>query len=651
MSIIATDLRFAFRQLKKAPGFTLTVVLTLALGMGATTAVFSVVEGILLRPLPFIDPERLVLVGDHVGGGPNTPVTAREIGTYTAASSAFASSGGYISQAYELSGNANPEEIRAARFTAGVFPTLQVNPLIGRVFNQQEDESHQPIAVISYALWLNRYNRDPQVLGRSILLDRKAYTIIGVMPRSFEFPLQPGHLNRTQLWVPMSFTPDELSDAAAGFWGYHMVARLKDGVTLQQAAQDADRVARQIMREFPAAISAVHIRGDVMPLRESSVASVGPLLRTLFLAVAIVMLIACMNVAGLLLLRAIRRHREYAVRLALGARSGVIVRESLLEALLLNAIGGLLGLALAALVIRTCLHLLPESMPRMDAISLDGTVAAFCSVLALASGILCSLAPTFAALRTPLMQSLKEGSQTGTGAASHSWLRSTLVVSEIGVALVLLTISGVFLRSFEKMRQVDPGFRPDHVLVAHYLLPAKHYSSNAAVESFDHAVIERLSNSPGVIATGMSNILPASGFSPQSAYTTEDEPADKWKLKFAGFALTNGDYFRTMGLRLLDGRTFTADDRENSPLVIIVNESLARHSWPGQRAIGKRMHIGSPKRELPWATVVGVVADTKLGARDQPSVEQWYAPAEQPATIAGPGAAEGITEPNGGYIV
>ena len=458
MSTIAIDLRFAFRQMKKAPGFTLTVVLTLALGMGATTAVFSVVEGILMRPLPFTDPERLVLVGDHIGAGPDVPVTPREIGTYAAASSAFASSGGYISQTYELSGDANPEEIRAVRFTAGVFPTLQVNPLIGRVFTQQEDESHQPLAVISYALWLNRYNRDPHVIGRSIRLDRKAYTIIGVMPRSFEFPLQPGHLNRTQLWVPMSFTPDELSDAAAGFWGYHMVARLKSGVTLQQAAQDADRVARQIMREFPAAISAIHIRGDVMPLRESSVASVGPLLRTLFLAVAIVMLIACMNVAGLLLLRAIRRHREYAVRLALGARSGVIVRESLLEALLLNAIAGLLGLALAALVIRTCLHFLPESMPRMDAISLNGTVAAFCIVLALASGILCSLAPTFAALRTPLMQSLKEGSQTGTGAASHSWLRSTLVVSEIGIALVLLTVSGVFCAVLRKCARLIRAF-------------------------------------------------------------------------------------------------------------------------------------------------------------------------------------------------
>ncbi|MGA2646908.1 MAG: ABC transporter permease [Candidatus Sulfotelmatobacter sp.] len=650
MYAFAQDVRCAFRQLRKAPGFTLTVVLTLALGIGATTAIFSLVEGILMRPLPFSNPDRLVLLGDHLGGGPNTPVTAREIGTYSNATGTFFSLGGYISTTYELSGGATPEEVYAARFTADVFPTLAVPPILGRVFTQQEEDAHQSLAVISYALWMNRYHRDPHVLENSIVLDRKAYTIIGVMPRSFEFPLEDGQLEQAQLWVPMSLTPDELSDQHAGFWGYQMVARLKDGVTLSQAAQDADRVARQIMRSFPASMSAIQIQGDVTLLREHAVGDVRPLLRTLFLAVSIVLLIACVNVAGLLLVRAIRRRREYAVRLALGAGSGVIIRESVFEGLLLSLAGGLLGLAFAATAIRTALHLLPESMPRIDSISMDGRVVTFALLVALATGALCSLAPAFAALRTNLTESLKEGVRTGTGASNHAWLRSTLVVSEIAIALVLLTLSGSFLRSFQKMRAVDPGFRPDHVLVAGYQLPLNQYPTDASADAFNRAVVDRFASKSGIVAVGITNSLPASGSYHGSAYTIEDEPVDSWKLKFSMFAITYGDYFQAMGIPLIDGRYFTIEDRSNSPLVVIVSQSMARHSWPGQRAIGMRMHVGNPHKRLPWATVVGVVADTKIGSPDEPSSDQWYMPAQQPATLFGSESAGKLTEAAGGYI-
>jgi putative ABC transport system permease protein len=650
MYAIAHDIRLAFRHLRHAPGFTLIVVMTLALGIGATTAIFSLVEAVLLRPLPFSQPHRLVLLGDHIGGSQNTPVTAREIGTYSRATSAFSSMGGYIDRRYELSGGATPEEIQGARFTADVFSTLGAQPILGRVFTKEEDEGHQPLAVISYALWVNRYHRDSQVLGTSIVLDRKAYTIIGVMPRDFEFPLNPGRLDQAQLWVPMSFTPEDLADDSAGFFGYHMVARLKDDITVAQAAADADRVAQQIMRDFPVSLTAIHIKGDVTPLREYYVANVRPLLRTLFFAVAIVLLIACINVAGLLLVRAIRRQGEYAVRLALGARSGVIIRGSIFEGVMLSMAGGLLGLAFAAIAIHAVVHILPESMPRINAIAMNASVAAFAVVLALASGFLCSLAPAFAALRTNLTQSLKQDVRTGSGGVRHAWLRSVLIVSEIAIALVLLTVSGAFLRSFQKMRAVNPGFRPENVLTAHYRLPDNQYATNAAVETFNHAVVDGILSKPGIMAAGISNGLPSSGFGAQSGYTIEDQPISKWKLKFAGFAITCGDYFRAMGIPLLDGRTFTAADRSGTPLVIIVNESLAKHSWPGERAIGKRMHIGGPKKPLPWATVVGVVADTKLGARDEPSIEQWYMPAEQPAIIAG-AQSPGVTEPTGGYIV
>jgi putative ABC transport system permease protein len=474
--------------------------------------------------------------------------------------------------------------------------------------------------------------------------------IIGVMPRNFDFPPADGLLDQAQLWVPMSLTATELSDEHAGFWGYHMIARLKDGVSLSEAAQDADRVARQIMRNLPVAQSTIHIRGDVTPLLEYEVSEVRPLLRMLFLAVSVVLLIACANVAGLLLVRAIRRRGEYAVRLALGACSGAIIRQSVLEGLLLGMTGALLGLAFAAVAIRIALHSLPDSMPRIDSIVLDATVAGFALLLAIATGALCSLAPAFAALRTAPMESLKEGVRTGTGSSSHTWLRSTLVVSEIAVALVLLIASGALLRSFQKMHAVDLGFHPDHVLVAGYQLPVNQYSTNASATSFSREVLARLSNKPGIVAAGMTNAAPANGRYAKTAYTIEGQPTESWKPEFAVFGVVSGDYFRVMDIPTLDGRYFTIDDRSNSPLVVIVNESMAKHCWPGRRAVGKRMHVGGPRMKLPWATVVGVVADTKMGSRDEPSSDQWYTPMEQPDTLYGSDHTGNIGVSAGGYI-
>jgi putative ABC transport system permease protein len=611
---------------------------------------FSLIDGILLRPLPFSQPDQLVLLGDHLGKGLDLGVTAREIGEYSDATGAFSSLGGYAPRTYELSGGATPEVVHAARLTAGVFPTLGVQPILGRIFTQQEEDAHQPVAVISYSLWTNRYHRDPRIAGSIIELDRKVYSIVGVMPRSFEFPLFAGNLGQAQLWVPVSLTPEELSDEATGSWGYHMVARLRDGISLSQAAQDTDRVARQIMRNFPAGISAIQIRGDVMPLREQTVASVQPLLRALFFAVSVVLLIACVNVAVLLLVRAIQRRREYAVRLALGARFSAIFGESLVEGLLLSISGAMLGILFAAIAIRTALHLLPQSLPRIDSVSMNATVALFALLLALATGIFCSLAPAFAAAQTSLLDSLKEGTSTGSQAKSHAWLRSALVTSEITIALVLLTASGAFLRSYQKMLAVDPGFRSDHVLVAGYQLPSNQYPTNGSIEIFNRAVIERLRNEPGVNDAAITTALPASGGSAASGYTVEGEPVSKWKLKFANFAIIYGDYFRAMGIPLIEGRYFTPDDGPDSPPVVIVNQSMAKHCWPGQNAIGKRFHAGNPRRPYPWATVVGVVADTKPDSLDQPSADQWYVPTEQPATLNGSVDGGTRTLPASGYL-
>ena len=646
---LAQNFRLALRQLRKAPGFTLTIVLTLALGIGATTAIFSLIEGVLLRPLPFHDADRLVVLGDHLGGRPGMSVRARDIATYSSANQAFSSLGGYITASFELSGGAQPEQIHAVRLSSAIFPTLGVQPLLGHVFTAQEENAREQVAVISYALWTDRYHRDPHVLGSSIVLDRKPYSIIGVMPRSFEFPLQFGRLYQAHLWVPLSLSPDELSDQNSGFWGYQMIARLKDGVTLQQGAQDADRVARLIMRDFPASMSAIHIQGDVRQLRESVIADVRPVLRTLFFAVAVVLLLGCVNVSSLLLVRAIRQRREYAVRVAIGASSSRIIRESVIQGLLLSVTGGLLGLGLAAVVIRTTLHLLPDSMPRIDSVSMNPLVAGFALLVAAATGVLCSLAPAFAALRTNLIDSLKEGAIASSASTSHAWLRSGLVVAEVAVALVLLTVSGVFLRSLQKMQAVDPGFRADHALVAGYRLPLSQYPTVASVAGFNRAVVDQLSRKPGAIAAAISNAIAASEASPQAAFTVEGVSLEQWKLKFAAFTSVYGDYFSAMGIPLLEGRTYTSHDDSSAPLVVIVSQSMARDCWPGQSAIGKRMHVGNPRKGLPWATVIGVVADTKM-PRDVPSTDQWYTPIEQPATLYGSGAPGNLSASPGGFI-
>jgi putative ABC transport system permease protein len=305
----------------------------------------------------------------------------------------------------------------------------------------------------------------------------------------------------------------------------------------------------------------------------------------------------------------------------------------------------------AAIAIRTALYLLPDSIPRVDSITMDGSVMTFALVVALATGVVCSLAPAFAALRTNLMESLKEGSKAGTGASSHTWLRSSLVVIEIAIALVLLTISGAFLRSFQKMRAVDPGFRSDHVLVAGYQLPLKQYSTDASVDTFNRAVVERLSNKPGIVNVGITDFLPATGAFRGSAYTIESMPAENWHLQFANLSTAYGDYFQAMRIPLLDGRFFTLNDRAKAPLVVIVNQSMAKDSWPEQRAIGKRIHVGNPKKGLPWATVVGVVADTVVGPRDEPAADQWYAPAQQSAMLFGEGISGPLPSAVGGYII
>jgi len=650
MQKIASDLRFALRQLVKAPGFSITAMLMLAFGIGATTAIFSIVEAVLLRPLPFRDSGRLMVLGDKLEGVKfeGVGVTVPDIKTYTRETHGFSALGGYQFSQYELSGSGEPAQVNAARLTAGVFRALQVQPQLGRVFTTEEDEQRVQVAVLSYGSWVERYHRDPKVLGTKILLDRKPYIVIGVMPRGFEFPLVPGQLNRAELWVPMSFRPDELTTAAASNWSYQMVGRLKPGWTPQQAQADAETVAQEIMRGYPAMMASLHITAVVRPLQEDTVRDTRPLLRTLFLAVAVVLLIACVNLAGLMLVRAIKRQREIAVRLALGARASTLLRQAMLESLVLSVSGGVLGLILAAIALMVGKNLLPETLPRVDEIGLNWWVVVFALLLGVLTGLLCGLAPAFAALRTNVNANLKEGGRSGSQGGGHARLRSTLVVAEIAIALVLLTASGLLLRSFNKMRDVNLGFEPEHVTTAQYALPQKQYAKQDQIDEFNRELLLRLNALPGVTSVGITTQLPAAGVSNNQTFVVDGyQPPKGADMNLATISEVQGNPFQALGVPLLKGRFFTPADRHGSQLVIIVNHGFAQHYWPGQDPIGKRLRIGTPQMQTPWMTVVGEVADVKLNSPDQPGTEQYYEPEPQGLEDAGPLAQP--TDLDGGY--
>jgi putative ABC transport system permease protein len=651
------DLKFAARQLRKSPGFTLTAVLMLAFGIGATTAIFSIVEGVLLRPLPFPDPSRLMVLADRlqgaeIAGNGEAGVTVPDIRAYTRDTKSFAGLGGYTFAAYELSGAGEPAQVNASRLTAGVFRALGVAPLLGRVFTAEEDEHSQQVAVLSYATWQDRFHGSEQILGNKILLDRKPYLIIGVMPRNFEFPLVTGQLNRNELWVPMSFTPQELLPQSGANWSYQMIGRLKPGISPAQAQSDAQRVAQEIMRNYPAEMASLHISSVVRPLQEETVEQSRPLLRTLFMAVAVVLLIACFNLAGLMLVRAIRRQREVAVRQALGASAAALLRQAMLESLLLSLSGGLLGLTLAALALRVGRSLLPQSLPRINEIALNWNVVGFALLLAVSTGLLCGLAPAFAALRTNVNATLKEGGRSGTAGGGHARLRSTLVVTEIAIALVLLTASGLLLRSFEKMRSVDLGFRPEHVTTAGYSLPQKQYAKQPAINAFNDELLRRLRQLPGVTSVGLTSFLPASGNNNNQTFVVEGyAPPKGANMNLATVAQVNGDYFPSMGIPLLRGRYFTDADKAGAQLVMIVNQKLAQHYWPNQDPIGKRLRIGTAEMKTPWLTIVGEVADVKLSSPDEPTKEEYYGPVDQAEEEVGSLASPDDLNGNGGYIV
>jgi predicted permease len=651
------DTRYTIRQLRKSPGFTVTAILMLALGIGATTAIFSIVAGVLLRPLPFPSPDHLVILGDTLEGSncdmcSQPRVSAADIRNYMRDTQSFTHLGGYQLTKYDLATTGAPEAVHAVRLSGDLFPALQVEPLLGRTFTQNEDEHEKPVVVLSYSLWQSRYQSSANVLGATILLDRKPYVIAGVMPRDFEFPLLPGHVDHAQLWVPLRLQAEEFLAGQAASWSFRMVGRLKPGVTPAQAQGDAERVAQATVRDYPAYMRSLRIHAAVRPLHEDTVEEARPLVRTLFFAVVVILLIACANLAGLLLVRSIRRRREIAVRLALGARAATLLRQAIVESMVLSLAGGLVGLALTAAALRLGISLLPETLPRIHEIGLNWPVMAFALGLALLTGLVCGLAPAFAAIHTSVNGTLKESGRTGTTGSGHARLRSVLVAAEIAIALVLLTVSGLLLRSFEKMRAVDLGFRPDHTLTARYSLPGYQYPNQASVDAFDEQVLRELRRFSGVEAVGITTTLPSTGDWAGPAITIEGYVPPKGAgLNLAMVSLLRGDPIQALGIRLLRGRTFTEADNARSQLVALVNRQLAERYWPGQDPIGKRFRRGMPETKTPWMTVVGEVDSVKMGSPDERTADQFYQPVDQTAISEGDFASAGEVNADYGHIL
>lgn len=649
-----TDLRFTLRQLRGSPGFTFAAVLTLAFGIGATITIFSVVEGVLMRPLPFFEPSRLVMLGNLPEGVPvdaGAPhVTAPAVEIYSRLTSTYSSVGAYRQVGFELSGQGEPEQISAARLNASVFEALGVSPLLGRTFTKQEEDDRQQIAVISYQMWRKRFSGDTDVLGKKILLNRKSYAIIGVMPRRFEFPMVPGQLNRSELWVPMSFSQGELVNQA-GSWNFYLVGRLKPGVTAEMARQSMEPAGQEIVQHLPTAIQSMRLHARVMSLMDATVTNAAPLVHTLFLAVAVVLIMACANLAGLLLVRIIRRRHEIALRMALGAKTKRILFASLIESLAISLAGGAGGLVLAWTTLHVGTRYLPESLPRISAIGLDAGVVGFALLLVVLTGLLCGAIPALTAARTKLNDHLKESGRTDTPSGNQARLRSILVVCELAAAIVLLTGAGLLLRSFEKLGEVDLGFDTENAITAGFGLPGQQYSEQAAVDVFDHALLQRLESLPGVKAVGITTATPGRGADNTTFVPEGYIPPPKAGLNLAWNGTILGDYFQAAGIPLLHGRLFREADNASAPLVVIVNHALAQKYWPNQDPIGKRLYIGVAGAPMPWQTVVGEVGDIKQDGADQATLPQFYQPASQLKPAIGKYAPPNMLYGNYGTIV
>jgi putative ABC transport system permease protein len=627
------DLRYGVRMLRKNPGFTFVAVLTLALGIGANTAIFSVVNAVLLRPLPYPEPDRLMMVfpAYEQGGrdGRIGTVTGPDFVEWRNQCRVCAQVAAHTgAQPGNMTGGAEPDRVRIARVTENLFATLGMQPMLGRTFLPEEMGRPSPgndmqatgstAVILSYGLWQRRFGADLAVIGKTVKVEGDACAVIGIMPDGFKFP------DEADAWAPVALSPKRNNAYL------RVVARLQPGVTQAQAQAELATIARWLEQEFPQTNRGLSV--NLVPLQEHLVGNVRSSLLIFLGAVSFVLLIACANVANLLLARAATRQKEMAVRAALGASRLRIIRQLLTESLSLAFAGGGLGLLLAFGILKLLLAFAPQGIPRLTAIRIDLWVLGFTLLLAVLTGVIFGLAPALQASRLDLNASLKEGGTRATGGGSRHRLRGLLVVAEVSMALVLLIGAGLLLKSFTRLRETKLGFNPDHVLTASVTLPKATYPKTEQVKAYYQQALARLATRPEAQAVGVVNKLPLgnTGVGIQGDLTVEGESIERPGVMASKLAAST-DYFRALGIPLLKGRTFNERDTADSPGVLIISETLARRLWPNEDALGKRINIGLPGET--WREVVGVVGDVKQRELGAPPALALYQPFSQVADM------------------
>jgi predicted permease len=632
MQTLLQDLRYAARMLLKNPGFTLVATITLSLGIGANTAIFSIVNGLLLNPLPYRDSNRLAIIWTHSPGA-NVALDWPSPGQFSAIkaeNSVFEQLALAHGSNVIVTGDGEPERLGAVRASSAVFSLLGAQAAMGRVFTPEEDTPDKTLTVIlSHGYWRRRFGGDPNALGRTLTINGRGYVIIGVMPPDFslDHEVMPtvGSVARAEILMPLPLSVEGLNNH--GDENYNVLARLKPGATIAQAQTELNLAVRRLEQQFPDRYPASRrFSFSIRPLLEQAVGDVRLALYVLLGAVGCVLLIACVNVANLLLARAAGREKEMAIRTAIGAGRWRVARQLLTESVLLSAVGGALGFLLAVWGVGLLRWLNPRDIPRLAGVRIDNRALIFTGAVAVLTGIVFGLAPALRGSRMNLGETLKEGGRSLAGGGQRL-LRNLLVITEIALSLVLLICAGLLIRSFVRVQQVDPGFAPHNVLSMRMSLVGPAYSDEVSRVSFYQRMWERIRRLPGVEAAGGVSTLPLTGGIGWGSIAIEgyDSSSGQSMIQADGRSASVG-YFEAMKIPLISGRFFTEQDTKESPRVVIVDENMARTYWPNGDPIGKRLKFGRAESKNPWMTIVGVVATVKHYALDTDSRVALYTP-------------------------